>query len=137
MPSLAGRATSLTRYNPWRGSLNAQNGADMFRSRSRTVAIYLSCLLSTGGSYCLRADEPKFFKALAGLDAAELKKLTADYERLSQLRHEAIKATPEGLIGGGAPSDEKLSTKNGSRPVAKLARSNGQAQLSARWCHWL
>ena len=57
----------------------------------------------------LNADEPETFNIPAGPDAAELSKLSIEYERLSKLRHEAIKATEEGLDGGGKPSDEKLS----------------------------
>jgi thiol-disulfide isomerase/thioredoxin len=78
---------------------------------NRTVAIYicLTSLLTIDVEQRLNADEPESFKIPAGPDAAELNKLAVEFERLSKLRHEAIKATAEGLDGGGKPSDEKLS----------------------------
>lgn len=78
---------------------------------NRKVAIFLCLanLFSISNERPLRADETESFKIPAGTDAAELSKLAVEYDRLSRLRREAIKATEESLDGGGKPSDEKLS----------------------------
>ena len=78
-------------------------------NRTYAICICLTIVFTINNERRLNADEPESFNIPAGPDAAELSKLSIEYERLSKLRHEAIKATAEGLDGGGKPSDEKLS----------------------------
>src|SRR3954470_2479109 len=78
-------------------------------NRTVAICICLTILSTINKEQRLNAEVPEYFKTPAGADAAELSKLAVEYERLSKLRREAIKATSDGLDGGGKPSDEKLS----------------------------
>jgi peroxiredoxin len=73
------------------------------------ICVCLTSLLIVSKHRPLQADEPATFKVPTGSDAAELSRLAAEYERLSTLRNEALKATPEGRNGGAKQTDETLS----------------------------
>ena len=78
-------------------------------NRTIVFCICLTSLFTIGKERALQAAEPESFKVPAGSDAAELSRLSAEYERLSTVQHEALKSTPEGLNGGAKRTDETLS----------------------------
>jgi thiol-disulfide isomerase/thioredoxin len=78
-------------------------------NRTIVFCFCLTSLWTIGNQRAIQADEPESFKVPAGSEAAELSRLAAEYERLSTLRHEAIKGTPEGINGGAKRTDETLS----------------------------
>lgn len=78
-------------------------------NRTIVFCICFTSLLTIGKEHALQADEPETFKVPAGSDGAELSRLAAEYECLSTLSREAIKATPDGLNGGAKRTDDTLS----------------------------
>jgi hypothetical protein len=84
----------------------------MTRNRNRTVAIWFSSLVLIANSHCLRADEPESFKVPADSVAIELSRLAAEYERLNNVRRQALEAAKD-VDGAGKPADETLSDEGG------------------------
>ncbi len=95
--------------------------------------ICLISLLTIGNERVLQADEPETFEVPSDSAAAELGRLATEYERLSTLYHEALKATPKRLNDGAKRNDETLSDeewlKAGREFESKLKSLDPDAEM--------